>query len=57
MEISNRLNVGTVSINKITDGNIRTPFGGFRQSGIGRDRSHEAINNYCEIKTTWINIK
>lgn len=55
-QLSKNLNVGTVSINKITDGNIRTPFGGFRQSGIGRDRSHDAIYNYCETKTTWLNI-
>lgn len=48
------IRVGNLSINKITDGNIINPFGGFRQSGIGRDRSLEALNNYSEIKTTWV---
>jgi acyl-CoA reductase-like NAD-dependent aldehyde dehydrogenase len=48
------IRVGNLSINKITDGNIINPFGGFRQSGIGRDRSLEALSNYSEIKTTWV---
>ncbi|MES8296443.1 aldehyde dehydrogenase family protein, partial [Cutibacterium acnes] len=32
------------------------PFGGFRQSGIGRDKSLHALDKYTELKTTWIRI-
>ena len=30
------------------------PFGGYKQSGTGRDRSLHAMDKYCEIKSTWI---
>ena len=33
-----------------------TPFGGFRQSGLGRDRSGHALDNYTELKTTWLHM-
>jgi acyl-CoA reductase-like NAD-dependent aldehyde dehydrogenase len=32
------------------------PFGGFRQSGVGRDKSLHAFDKYTETKTTWIRI-
>ena len=32
------------------------PFGGFKQSGFGRDKSLHAIEKYSDIKTTWINL-
>jgi gamma-glutamyl-gamma-aminobutyraldehyde dehydrogenase len=31
-----------------------TPFGGFKQSGYGRDLSLHAIDKYTALKTTWI---
>jgi len=31
-----------------------TPFGGYKQSGIGRDRSMEAFDKFTEVKTTWL---
>lgn len=33
--------------------NFATPFGGFKQSGFGRDRSVHAIDKYCDYKTIW----
>lgn len=35
-------------------GDITEPFGGFKQSGNGRDKSMHAIDDYTEQKTTWI---
>ena len=33
-----------------------TPFGGFKGSGSGRDRSLHAIDAYTHLKTTWIDL-
>jgi acyl-CoA reductase-like NAD-dependent aldehyde dehydrogenase len=32
---------------------MATPFGGFKLSGFGRDRSPHAIDKYCDLKTIW----
>ncbi|WP_344217420.1 aldehyde dehydrogenase family protein [Nonomuraea bangladeshensis] len=44
-------------INNSDDSDITTPWGGFRQSGIGRDKSLHALDKYMESKTTWISIR
>ncbi|SDG24999.1 aldehyde dehydrogenase family protein [Pseudonocardia oroxyli] len=54
--ISGRLRAGTVYVNTINEADIVVPFGGFRQSGLGRDKSLHALDNYTELKTTWITI-
>jgi acyl-CoA reductase-like NAD-dependent aldehyde dehydrogenase len=46
--------VGTMGINNYFGGDITVPFGGFKQSGNGRDKSMHAFNDYTELKTTWI---
>lgn len=48
------LRVGTVGINNYFGGDITVPFGGFKQSGNGRDKSMHAFDDYTELKTTWI---
>lgn len=45
---------GMVWINCYDDDDITVPFGGYKQSGIGRDKSLHALEKYTEIKTTWI---
>ena len=51
------INAGTVSINCYAEGDITTPFGGFKQSGFfGRDKSLYSYRQYMEIKTIWIQI-
>jgi len=35
---------------------MSTPFGGYKQSGFGRDRSLHALKKYSQLKTTWINL-
>jgi acyl-CoA reductase-like NAD-dependent aldehyde dehydrogenase len=32
------------------------PFGGFKQSGIGREMGFEAIELYTEVKSVWVNL-
>ncbi|MEM9531496.1 MAG: aldehyde dehydrogenase [Pseudomonadota bacterium] len=48
--------VGTMGINNYFGGDITVPFGGFRQSGNGRDKSLHAFHEYTELKTTWIEL-
>lgn len=54
--VARALRVGTVHINQYDEDDITVPFGGFKQSGIGRDKSLHALSKYTETKTTWIRI-
>ncbi|OKH90131.1 aldehyde dehydrogenase [Thalassospira sp. TSL5-1] len=49
-----KLRAGLVWVNCWDGGSITMPFGGYKQSGTGRDRSLHALDKYCEIKSTWI---
>ncbi|RDH80543.1 aldehyde dehydrogenase [Mycolicibacterium moriokaense] len=48
------LRAGTVSVNTVDALSAQTPFGGFKQSGFGRDLSVHALDKYTGLKTTWI---
>src|SRR5689334_3815380 len=50
------LRAGTVYVNCYDADDITVPFGGFKQSGIGRDKSLHAFDKYTEPKTTWIEL-
>src|SRR5690606_27401913 len=52
--IAERLRVGTVSVNTVDALSPMTPFGGFKQSGFGRDLSLHSFDKYTALKTTWI---
>ncbi len=47
---------GMVYVNCYDADDITVPFGGFRQSGIGRDKSLHAFDKFTELKTTWIDL-
>jgi gamma-glutamyl-gamma-aminobutyraldehyde dehydrogenase/4-guanidinobutyraldehyde dehydrogenase/NAD-dependent aldehyde dehydrogenase len=51
------LRAGTVHVNCYDEDDITVPFGGYKQSGNGRDKSLHAMDKYCEMKTTWIKLK
>ncbi|MEM6682075.1 MAG: aldehyde dehydrogenase [Pseudomonadota bacterium] len=51
-----RLRAGNVWINCWDGSDITTPFGGFKQSGFGRDRSLHALDKYTELKTIWLQL-
>jgi acyl-CoA reductase-like NAD-dependent aldehyde dehydrogenase len=53
-KVAAAVRVGTMGINNYFGGDITVPFGGFKQSGNGRDKSIHAFNDYTELKTTWI---
>ncbi len=50
------LRAGTVYVNCYDADDITVPFGGFKQSGNGRDKSLHAFDKYTELKTTWIDL-
>jgi gamma-glutamyl-gamma-aminobutyraldehyde dehydrogenase len=52
--VARALRAGTVSVNTVDALSSQTPFGGFKQSGFGRDLSLHALEKYTGIKTTWI---
>lgn len=54
--LSKKLRVGTVSINTVDALDVTTPFGGYKQSGYGRDLSLHAIEKFTQLKTTWIKL-
>jgi 4-guanidinobutyraldehyde dehydrogenase / NAD-dependent aldehyde dehydrogenase len=53
-KVADAVRVGTMGINNYFGGDITVPFGGFKQSGNGRDKSMHAFDDYTELKTTWI---
>jgi len=50
------LRAGSVWVNTYDGGDITTPFGGYKQSGIGRDKSLHAFDKFTQVKTTWIQL-
>jgi acyl-CoA reductase-like NAD-dependent aldehyde dehydrogenase len=54
--VARALRAGTVYVNCYDADDITVPFGGFKQSGMGRDKSLHALDKYTELKTTWMNL-
>lgn len=54
MYMSEKLKAGTVWINNYRNTSYTTPFGGFKDSGIGREGGVEAVKEYLEAKSVWI---
>ena len=56
--LARALRVGSVAINAYADDahDITVPFGGYKQSGFGRDKSLHALDKYVQLKTTWVKL-
>src|SRR5699024_3261757 len=54
--VANRLRAGTVWVNAYNVFDAAAPFGGYKQSGFGREIGSYALDNYTEVKTVWINM-
>ncbi len=50
------LRAGVVWVNTFDAGDITAPFGGFKQSGFGRDKSIHALDKFTDLKSIWINV-
>ncbi|WP_302795842.1 aldehyde dehydrogenase PuuC [Hafnia paralvei] len=55
--MSRRLKAGSVFVNNYNDGDMTVPFGGYKQSGNGRDKSLHALEKFTELKTIWISLE
>jgi acyl-CoA reductase-like NAD-dependent aldehyde dehydrogenase len=51
------LRAGVVWVNTFDAGDISAPFGGFKQSGFGRDKSLHSLEKYTDLKTVWIALR
>lgn len=56
IQVSNSLRAGTVWVNCYDNFDPRIPFGGYKHSGYGRDKSEYALQNYTEVKAVVIKI-
>jgi 4-guanidinobutyraldehyde dehydrogenase / NAD-dependent aldehyde dehydrogenase len=54
--LARSLRAGVVWVNCFDKGDISAPFGGFKQSGFGRDKSIHALEKYTDLKSIWIEI-
>ncbi|SEF95780.1 aldehyde dehydrogenase [Marinobacterium lutimaris] len=54
--VARKLKAGTVSVNTMDALDFSTPFGGYKQSGFGRDLSLHALDKFTQLKTTWIKL-
>lgn len=53
--MSEKLKAGTVRINTYRAVSFMAPFGGYKDSGLGRENGIDAIKEYLQVKTVWIN--
>ncbi len=54
MRVTRRLQSGQVFVNNWAGGDQTMPFGGVKQSGNGRDKSHHSLEEYSELKSVWM---
>jgi acyl-CoA reductase-like NAD-dependent aldehyde dehydrogenase len=54
--VARALRAGTVYVNCYDADDLTVPFGGVKQSGIGRDKSLHALEKYTDLKSTWIDL-
>jgi 4-(gamma-glutamylamino)butanal dehydrogenase len=55
--LARAIRAGTVTVNCYGEGDVTTPFGGYKQSGFGgRDKSIHAHDQYTELKTVWFDV-
>ena len=54
--LAKSLPCGTVSVNTFSEGDIKTPFGGYKQSGYSREKGQEAIKSYLQVKNVGIQL-
>jgi acyl-CoA reductase-like NAD-dependent aldehyde dehydrogenase len=54
LRVARALDTGTLSINSNTSVRVGTPFGGFKQSGVGRELGPHALDYYTELKNVFV---
>jgi betaine-aldehyde dehydrogenase len=54
LRVSRALETGVISVNSNSSVRVQTPFGGFKQSGLGRELGMQALDGYSEVKTVFV---
>ena len=54
--LARRIRAGVVWVNTFDTADITVPFGGYKQSGFGRDKGLPALDGYTQLKTTWLDL-
>jgi acyl-CoA reductase-like NAD-dependent aldehyde dehydrogenase len=54
LRVARRLETGVISVNSNTSVRVATPFGGFKQSGVGRELGPHALDYYTEVKNVYL---
>lgn len=54
LRVSRRIETGVLSVNSHSSVHVEAPFGGFKQSGIGRDLGMAAMEGYTELKNIYV---
>ncbi|HEV8425676.1 MAG TPA: aldehyde dehydrogenase family protein, partial [Actinomycetes bacterium] len=54
LRVARALETGTLSVNSNTSVRVATPFGGYKQSGVGRELGPHALDHYTELKNVFI---
>lgn len=55
VRMADRIQAGTVWVNSYRAVSFMSPFGGYKDSGFGRENSADAIREYLQVKSVWIN--
>ena len=53
LRVARAIETGVISINSNTSVRVSTPFGGFKQSGVGRELGPDALHHYTEVKNVY----
>jgi acyl-CoA reductase-like NAD-dependent aldehyde dehydrogenase len=54
LRVARRVESGVLSINSHSSVHLEAPFGGFKQSGLGRDLGMTAMESYTELKNVYV---
>ena len=54
VNVSERLQAGTIWVNTYRSTSYTTPFGGYKSSGLGRENGQQAIKEYLQVKSVWL---
>ncbi len=54
--VARGIEAGMVWVNSSNDSDFRVPFGGVKQSGVGRELGEEGLKAYCQTKAVHVNM-
>ena len=54
LRVARAIDTGVLSVNANTSVRVATPFGGFKQSGFGRELGMQAMDGYSEVKNVFM---